>query len=286
MKLMNTKIMSLLLCASAITASSCSGNNEEIIPGSSSLKIKTAISSTRAVIETENFSYEDEIGIFALNEEGTAYSKESMNMTGIYVGDNQWNIDPELFLTEQKAVIYAYYPYSSSNQAPATVNVNIMPNYHKTIKGQIDYLYGQGEADAAYPEANITFNHALARVTFLIKKEETDAGKGILSKIILRNTSNNTVIATSGTMDIRTGEITPKTNEDAAITLTGDYELNSNKEEKIDFLVIPAQISDNTVELALTVDDGIYIITLPATVWEKGQQYTYPVTISRKQSHT
>ena len=207
-------------------------------------------------------------------------------MTGMYVGDNQWNIDPELFLTEQKAVIYAYYPYSSSNQAPATVNVNIMPNYHKTIKGQIDYLYGQGEADAAYPEANITFNHALARVTFLIKKEETDAGKGILSKIILRNTSNNTVIATSGTMDIRTGEITPKTNEDAAITLTGDYELNSNKEEKIDFLVIPAQISDNTVELALTVDDGIYIITLPATVWEKGQQYTYPVTISRKQSHT
>ncbi|QIU92888.1 fimbrillin family protein [Bacteroides faecium] len=280
---MKANIKSLLLCLSIITYCSCSENYEEENSNKSSiLEITTGIQ-TRSVIESTSFSGGEQIGVYASDTEGEDYAEGSWNMKAVY--NNKWYFDNPLILSEQKATIYAYYPYNEKATIGKSTFVNITPNVYEAIGGQADYLYGQGEADATYPTAKITFKHALARITFAIKRDKNDAGNGVLNKITLRNALGKKTISTTGTMDITTGTITPNVKENASVILSTNYTLNNSTEQKVDILVIPTEITEGDVELVLTIDEGLYVIKMPATKWEKGQQYTYPIIINRTDAH-
>lgn len=279
---MKAKITSLLLCAGILAFTSCSNENKNGIDSfDNTLRVRTDIQ-TRSVIESTTFSGGEQIGVYALNSEGVKYSEGSWNMRATY--DARWYFDNNLSLTTQWATIYAYYPYSEGASPENMVKVNITRD-PKT--GQPDYLYGKSEktVNAAYPEAYITFKHALARITLDIKKSSTDVGNGVLTQVCLRNAAGYTSLSIAGDMDIKTGYINPALNENAAITLTTNYTLNSSTSQLVDILVIPAEINENSVELELTIDGSPYIVKLPAIAWEAGEQYTYPITINRQDAH-
>ena len=71
-----------------------------------------------------------------------------------------------------------------------------------------------------------------------------------------------------------------------AIKINTNLTLNSETEQKVDMLVIPRTLSNaGELTLELTIDGKPYIVNMPATTWEAGQQYTYPITISRTDAH-
>lgn len=276
---MDFKIKLLFLCANAIILFSCSSNEEEknIVDRSNNLRITTEIQ-TRSVIESASFASGDEIGLYLLNTDKKEYKDGYSNITATY--NNSWNLNRSVSLTKENAIVYAYYPYSP-NASLSSIAIDLTPN---ETSGQTDYLYGKSEeaVNMDNVEARITFKHALARVTFSIRRAVDDTGSGILSKVQLRNTSGGyQTIANSGTMNITTGVISPTKDKNASITLNTNYILTSSNSQQIDFLIIPTEFSDNYVDLLLTIDNAPYIVKLPAANWKAGQQYTYPITINR-----
>lgn len=287
MKHIRYNILSMLLCTSIISFISCNSevNEDNIDSQNNLLRITTSIN-TRSVIESNVFTNEDQIGVFALRENDEQYANESINMQAIYLGNNNWNLASPLPLTNETAYVYAYYPYESNNES-TTISINI--NYgakKEMIPGQVDYLYGQyAEVNASSPEAQLTFKHALARVTFAITRSADDAGSGIVSKVSLKNATGKTVISTTGAMDIKTGTITPSKDQYASIQLYDKHQLTTDVAQNIDILVIPTEISENDAVLELTIDGSLYVVNLPSANWETGKQYTYPITIDRKTAH-
>lgn len=271
---MKLKITSLFLCASMIAFYACSNENEEGQEiGNSSLRITTDIA-TRSVIESSTFTSGDQIGIFLSDG-------NQKNVRGTY--DTKWILEKNISLTETPVLVYAYYPYIDDRRGEMA-KVDITPN--AVVTGQADYLYGTSakEVSATYPDAFIYFNHALARITLSIKRSADDAGYGMLSKVRLQNAGSNKTIATSGWMDVTTGEISNKII--GTILLDMNHTLNKETTQNVDILVIPTVMEkEGMAELALTIDGSQYIVKMPAATWEAGQQYTYPITINRADAH-
>ena len=253
-----------------IVLTSC--ENESFVKNSS-LHITTDII-TRSVIESASFANGDQIGVYTPNI-------SPINVLATY--DNKWILKSEISLIETPTPVYAYYPYTEDYDGH-TIKVNIIPD--AIVTGQADYLYGKSaeEVSAASPEAFIRFNHALARITLSIKRNTDDAGYGRLSNVCLQNTGKNTVISTSGQMNIMTGTIS--STKAGYLSLNVNYTLDKEMTQNVDILVIPtAMEKEGMAELALTIDGSQYIVKMPAATWEAGQQYTYPITINRTDAH-
>lgn len=253
-----------------IVLTSC--ENESFVKNSS-LHITTDII-TRSVIESASFANGDQIGVYTPNI-------SPINVLATY--DNKWILKSEISLIETPTPVYAYYPYTEDYDGH-TIKVNIIPD--AVVTGQADYLYGKSaeEVSAASPEAFIRFNHALARITLSIKRNTDDAGYGRLSNVCLQNTGKNTVISTSGQMNIMTGTIS--STKAGYLSLNVNYTLDKEMTQNVDILVIPtAMEKEGMAELALTIDGSQYIVKMPAATWEAGQQYTYPITINRTDAH-
>lgn len=268
---MKSKVISYFLLAGAVIQSSCTNEGDEVLSGAGAhLRITTEIQ-TRAVIESNTFSLSDQIGVFA--------GGENNNVLAIY--DYQWYLMKEIPLTESYQTVYAYYPYTENCDGWA-VPVDLTPD--AVVRGQADYLYGASvnAVNAANPDATIHFNHALARITFAIKRGAGDVGDTWLSKVALRNAGNSTNIAVSGYMNVETGDISNR--EAGNIAVIANCVLNRETAQNVDILVMPTALSEGDAELALTIDGSLYVVELPAVEWIAGQQYTYPVTINRGDS--
>src|SRR5574344_2226799 len=241
------------------------------------LNVTTDIT-TRSVITGTTFSQGAEIGVYALNASGAAYSTGSMNMRAQY--DTKWGFpNGSIYLKSDPATGHAYYPYEASNSA-TTVPIDI--TYNPT-GGQTDYLYGAGTAtvNSDSPTAHIKFNHALARITFNVILDKESTGTNLLSNVTLRNVSGDTAVAVKGSMDIITGKITRTTNTYATIEQPLDTTLKIATASPVDMLVMPINVKSD-MNLVMTTDDKMYTIKLPDTDLKAGNQYSYPVTVSVK----
>lgn len=270
---MKTRIISLFFLIGVFSFFSCNNNEERLETRNNLLRITTDIA-TRSVIESTSFNNGDQIGVFA-------FDANSTNVHATY--GNKWDLESDISLTETPTPIYAYYPYTTDCDYQ-TFKVDIAPD--AIVTGQADYLYGKSVEDvsATSPEALIRFNHALARITLSIKRSADDAGYGVLSNVCLQNTGSNTVILTSGWMDVTTGVIS-STNA-GSISFDMNYTLSNETAQNVDILVIPtAMEKEGMAELILTIDGSQYTVNMPADTWEAGQQYTYPITINRKDAH-
>ena len=160
---MKKKYSILVFIAIGLLAfSACSSENEE--KGKNTQLSVTTDIATRSVITGTAFSGGDEIGVYALNSGGSAYSAASMNMRAIY--QKPWLFpNGSIYLNTDPATIYAYYPYASTNST-LSVPIDITNN---ATTGQTDYLYGAATVNSESPTAHIKFNHALARLTLNIK---------------------------------------------------------------------------------------------------------------------
>src|SRR5574344_633131 len=269
----------LMICACSIaTLTACSSEKDEAIQEQGvPMSISTEITQTRAAITGTSFSNDTKIGVYALNAEGTQYDNGSMNMLSQFNGTNWTFPTGSVYLKSADATVYAYYPYAISNST-TTVPIDITPD---SLNDQTDYLYGTASAavNSTNPKAQITFKHALARVTFSITRSDVGTGKGAMSSVMLKNVSTKTALSTAGTMDIKTGAITPTANTYATMQRYASATLNSTTPTVVEFMVIPVDI-DNNVTLSIAIDDRMYDVVLPTTSLKAGNQYTFPVSVS------
>ena len=268
---MKSKVVFLSLCICMMILSSCKNGEEESIANSALLRITTDIQ-TRSVIESTTFTTGDNIGIYFLGKYYFATYEE-----------NEWSFGKEpVLLTENPTPVYAFYP-NSGDYTDGKLSIRLG---EEDITQQKDYLYGKSneDVDSNNPEAHIHFKHALARITLSIKRNPNDIGTGLLSNIRLQNVEENTSIANGGWMNIITGDITEKTV--GPVSVNTKYTLSSETTQNVDILVIPTVMeNEGMAELVLNIDGFPYIVKMPAATWEAGQQYTYPITISRTDAH-
>ena len=281
------------------------------------LKIRTSVADTRGVITGTTFQEGDEIGICVTTIDGHDYTGNSQNIRATYTGSD-WELERDVELTDDEAIVYAYYPYSAN--ATDSIDIYLNPT---TTPEQTDYLQGSCQGVSINnTTANIRFNHVLTRITLAITKGKNDVGEGKISRARIENglqyykgnyvgeqpTMRGTKIATRGKMSIKTGKNRKITSEEEYfVEIPVNCTISSSEIQNIDILLLPVsypsmQISTWTtsdIDVILTIDGEEYKFPLQAVPysngdvpegslvapdgysWEAGQQYTYPITISR-----
>ena len=319
MKSIKTIIGALLLMLGAIGIASCSQEEDNALMQEKGnlLKIRTTVADTRGVITGTTFQKGDEIGICVTTVDGHDYTGNSQNIRATYTGSD-WQLERDVVLTDDEAIVYAYYPYNAN--VTDSIDIYLNPT---TTPEQTDYLQGSCQGVSINnTTADIRFNHALTRITLAVTKGANDVGEGVISRVRIENnlmyysgqyvgerpTRRDTKIATRGKMSIKTGEKRKITSEeDYFVELPVNCTINSSNPQNIDILLLPVSYSSvqistwsgGGINVVLTIDGDEYEFSLNAVpfhtgdvpegaivlpsgyAWEAGQQYTYPITISR-----
>ncbi len=257
-----------------------SGNTEK-----QEISLSVGINKTRSKIirsVLNDFPTGAEIGIFATTGAlGNHYDNEIAN-ANVKATHNSgiWSCEPPIYLSNNNAKLFAYYPYDNSNSDGSAVPVE-----HTS---QTDYLYGthpESTVDNGNPNIRLNMNHALALLQFKLSKlNYTGAAK--LTKIEVVNATGKTVLYSKGTLDISTGKITSTEGENKSAVISGDLLTIPNiaSSEESDYpkiMLLPCQTRDvGEIIINFTIDDKVYTYSVPSeTKWETGTKSTYTVTI-------
>lgn len=266
-------------------------NIQDEIVISRALEVSTSISGTRSVVTGSSFAEGDEIGLFAYNANGDVYDTTNMSTNvKTTLNSSKWQCSPKIALTTDKAYIYGYYPYDANATISGnSIKVDINPDWKL---GQRDYMYsGCTEADYNSYKPNLTFKHALSRITLAIKKSSTDSGDGNITAVELSNGEANgtkgTELSEAGWMNLATGEVTRIENADDNLSISLNETVSSGSTTYIELLVLPNQSSSSAhsaspVVCSLTIDGSVHTFTIDNPQWFAGEQYTYPITLSRR----
>lgn len=311
---MNIKYILLSL---AILLTACSSDNDEFNvtdAPTAHLTISTEIVTTRA-FETGlkndvEFKEGNEIGFWLFDMSGNDYCRytneiSTWNRKATYRNAN-WNLEEILTLTDVPAKVVAYYPYqktSSSNSGTRALAPNLLRLNHPIAyiniesyphnDGQQDYLWGESvdSVDSRHPNVHIKFKHVLPRITFEVQKSNNNATDSIyIRSAILKNSADDGfTICTTGQL-YENGRIDKFGVTGQRQSITNGYTtpvlLNKGETRTFDFLVLPTEVAEGSVILSIEARKGTtgvfqyYDISIPATQWEGGKQYTYPVTLN------
>ena len=287
---MRNLFFSMLITASVFT--SCDKNDSSIqndLPGSEekqAVNLSVGINKSRTKLTRSvmnDFPEGSEIGIFATTGAlGDHYDGETdnANVKAAYIS-GAWSCEPAIFLSNNKAKLFAYYPYNAADNDGTAIPVE-----HTS---QTDYLYGthpESTVNNGSPNVRLNMNHALALLQFKLSKLNY-TGAARLTKIEIANAAGKTVLYSKGTLDISTGAITNTSgeNESAVIenenlqTISETVPADENVFPKV--MVLPVNITaGDDVEMRFTIDGKVYTSKVSAsTVWGKGTKNTYTVTI-------
>lgn len=316
MRIMNIKY---ILLGFAVLLTACSSDNDEFNitnANRTQLAISTEIVTTRAYFNTGlkndvEFREGNAISLWLFDKNGDDYSRYTNETTAwnrkAVFKNSTWNMDETITLTDVPAKVVAYYPYqetsSSNSRTRATphglyitkpiADIDIASFAHGD--GQQDYLWGESidSVDSHHPNARIQFKHILPRITFEVQKSSDNATDEIyLRSAILKNSADNdNTICTTGKL-YENGSVYKSDATGQSITngYTAPVLLNKSETRTFDFLVLPTEVEKGSVILRIEVLKGTagnfqyYDIPIPATKWESGKQYTYPVTLNIKES--
>ncbi len=281
---MKRTCFSLLVFTILLLANSCKESDFGGDVNVGYLQISTEIQpNTRAIKESESFAVGDRIGIMV---------SEVTKLVGA-INDGKWYLDENIPLTKEKASVYAFYPNNEASgntiqndEGESMVQIYLNSNSFKKygIVGQPDYLWGQAEVSQANPVAHIKFKHVLARLSFSIKLDENDYGKGLLSAVSLENVGENRYVSNRGYLNLQTGKVGlgEDVNEDYILLDSLDCLLSKENAVTIDMLVMPMDLpEDGLVRLSLTIDGIAYAIPLKSMKLEAGNHYSYPIIVKR-----
>ena len=286
------------------------------------LTISTEIVTTRSRLKSDvEFANDNRIGVWLIerkpNQHGSSYDNAIMHNRKAVFNNNTWIFDSIPILNKKNTKVYAYYPFTAKYDTiewitqptnsywitgkEYNVPINIHDDGHNF---QQDYLWGEADSvNCDNSHANINFKHVLPRITFNIKKSSDNINDIVYIKwAILANAVKGTAIYTKGYMNILTGKVykgnstsgrfyqmfrsLPDVND--SIKQFIFRQIDSQETQELNYLVLPTEFKDGEVVLRLEVRRGtsdnyeLYEIPIPATKWESGKQYTYPVTISIK----
>lgn len=240
-------------------------NAEDVLPdGKVPLELSVSGIETRAVIEGETLPSESQYGVFAIDaENGTNVAVNYM--------DGVSTLSTPVYLTEagKDYQVLAYYPFTSGLDNPAEIPL-------VSIEMQQDAMYAQAvTVNQEEPQAQLTFNHALSRITLRITKEAENPDELRLSEVSLNN------VWDYASLNLFTGEVSGQAGS-AFVFQHFDNLLLGVEPVTTDLLVYPMNTAEHDVTLTLRTADGEDTpVPLPSTNWQSGQQYIYNVTITQ-----
>ena len=203
---MNTKHISLAFAAVAALLAGCAKSPvEKSYENGQLTDLELAYigaTETKAAIDGTTFPTDGEIGLFLFTDEATATPYGESGYTNVKYSYNstkeKWTADPSIKVGSTPGYLYGYYPYSSTATDVKAIPVNSSLNGDDVM-----YATSQTVTDETASQTSLTMNHALARVSILIKNNGY-TGEAKLSKIKLEGAE----IAPSGTLNAIDGSIT------------------------------------------------------------------------------
>lgn len=225
------------------------------------LQVELATCATRSAITGTTLPDGSNYGIFVPNAVNTA------NNVQVYYSNGVSKLTSTVYLSAEKSLVYAYYPYSASQ------SLNAMT---LETSSQTDYLYGaaiDSKGDYAYvntedPKARIQMLHAMARVTFNITQDASDKESNSITYLEVGK------VPTSCTYNLSTNKVT--TNYTGTVSAKCNI-TPSTTSQSVDLLVLPVTAWDIIVRFK--INDSYVTASIPSATWTMGQQYSYSVTL-------
>lgn len=250
-----------------------------------SVSISADIEGTRAPLDRTSFVSGDQVSVVICQNDNTLLSWRDFRRSTTWTAVTSATLQP----WQGQAQVYGVYPaLSESQKAEAKVDA-VALDISPVDSQQQDILYGATTSaiTAEAPNAKMLFHFALARVTFNISKgqiyDDTDTRLYLTEATLMQKAATSTAtIRTKGSLNLKTGNITPDATSPAALSLPANSLEVTTSNTRVEFLVIPADIQEGTV-LRLKLNDKYIQVDLPTSpikAWEKGKQYTYPVKLN------
>jgi hypothetical protein len=251
-------------------------------------------------------------GIQVTNSYGTElYFPYTKNL--LLSNSDKWVLSKPVCLSVVQAKIYAYYPYTSSEESisgigeTAFVFINIPKE--QAMASQTDYMYASqstylpnGNEPIYYANPNVTLelSHALSLISFVIFKEDF-SGPGELSNIEISDKSNLSGLTINGSggeklsMRLANGNIINGSTSSKISVNSVQNSITETVDPGVDeaqlktmvngyMYVVPALFLDRSnVQFALTIDNKVYTITHTGEGelrWIKGYQYIYKLRLT------
>lgn len=270
-----------LILVFAVLLASC--NNNDVIEkasGDVEMAINAYISKspTTRVNEKADWQENDVLGVFLCN--GTI-EQPYLGNTERYVNvpfrhNGKGFVAGNIYLDENLAEVYAYFPYSAVSTAGTAIPVE--------SNTQTDYLYGHAETPASISQknVNIEMKHALSQVVFRIRKSEKyDEGSGTLSSLKIENNDSQNVFKTAGTLDLSSGVISGTSNMGVLTLMPGNNLLLTTEYQSVSSICLPVgPTTGKNIRAVFSIDDRQFRFEFPAgTNWSAGYRNIYTLTV-------
>lgn len=297
---MKKLIYPIALLATCIGCTSDLPDNPETGPFLQLLSVEMPENAeTKAIVTTQTI---DEVQVYvtkagAGTDQGTDYwiSTQSKPTSAKFTnsGGGWSTVTPiEILDTQGAAWINACYPANTivndnkSLKTSVTIKSSLGFDINSDVDPQTDYLYSD-KADASSDSRAITLsmNHALAKVSFRINKSNSVSEEMTLTNIDILSRSS-LLQKGNGTMLLAEGTLNGLTTTDS-IKLTGSTVLAIQQNTpNVSCLVAPMNATESVLSFALTVRVGnvsrmFSTASVPAVQWEKGNHYTYHITVNK-----
>jgi len=251
---------------------------------------------------TDAFATDSTIGVFIDNQTGGETDYTPATATYTY-GATEWAVPAtgKLYLTNEIADVYAFYPRGVVGDVDFTnktlkVNVDSTQNFIATP--QKDYMYATTRAGAegsyTYPsvtasnavgssDVNLYFHHMLSELSFIVNKEASYTGAGVLTSVKLTKSDGFLAGTSIGTASLTDGVISGL-NVATDIVFAGSTTINAADGTTVLVKGLVAPIAATSgITLTLTIDGKDMVVALPATdpadAWLQEKNYTYTINV-------
>ncbi len=300
---------------------SCSTDDSQIITkGSDELSISATVEkpiTSKALVNDLTTADDKTISVFL---QGEGYESKIANYT-YNPTTSSWDApaaeSDKIFLLDNDAYVYAFYPKASIYSPGPSSNVDVtipsttdfvnttatdylFSTARSGVEGQYNYsghpVVSRKSSDAK--KASLFFHHALAKLSFIINKGSTypsDLTVGKLTSIKLsctKTSPDDLIFPSAGTMCVSSGDFVSTQNVNTlTFTNTGkninQYNTTASTIPVAEALVGPTAsnaLSDGTTSnatLTITIDNKDISINMPqnTTSWLAGKNYVYTITV-------
>lgn len=272
------KKLSLVLCLSMAFVS-CNNENETVNESSNELSINAYIGTPTRAAEKLVWEKDDALGVFVCN--GTIEKPYLDNVERYsnveFIHNGKSFIASKIYLDENPAAVFAYYPYSATNKLGTAIAVE--------SSTQTDYLYGKSSTAASITNKNvdIEMKHALSQIVFKLRKSLTyNEGPGLLTTLKIENVSAVNAFKVTGTLDLGTGKITGTSTSGQLVLMPNSNILLTEAFQSVSSICLPVDATiGKDIAAVFTIDDRQFKYVFPAsTVWEAGLRNVYTLTVN------
>lgn len=274
----------IYLSAACAFLCSCSNDDNGVTTKDNGAMKALAVSSasmdafaTRAGSVTELATEGAAIGMFLKDDATNGYvAADNSNIQYVYTAANtpKWGgatVADVIYLNNNDAQVCAYYPYDATVTDPAAVVLTSQENLLDGSKDMSYSTYNTGTLNNANNTIALTMNHAYAKITFSITRDESYASTCAITHISLEDATNlNSKIIASSSLDITDGTY------DASPTLgavsfdvdattavyDGIADATTPTPEDVSVLMVPVDQLDGATKISFTVDGNVMSTTL------------------------